>query len=319
MKKVLFILLFVSVFLLALSFFLGDKDYFLSTPRTQELKETSLIFVGDIMLSRQIGKIMERENNWFLPFELVAEELKSADIVFGNLESVISDKGSDLGRTYSFRADPKTMQGLLYSNFSIVSVANNHSFDWGDSAFLDSIERLKKNNILPVGGGVSREDSRQPVFIEKNGTKFAFLAYSEFAETFTGKSFTASIKEEYLKEDIQKAKTAGSHIVIVSFHWGEEYKTSSNDFQKHFGRKAIDFGADLVIGHHPHSVQEIENYKNGIIAYSLGNFVFDQNFSEETREGLVLKVLVRDKKVSQATSIPVRFNQNFQPYFAENL
>lgn len=321
MKKFLIVVVFLALTAFVFSFFIGDRSSFTANIKeTQNRnKEVSVVFVGDIMLSRQIGKLMQVENNWFMPFELVAEDLKNTDIVFGNLESVISDKGKDSGAVYSFRADPRSLEGLLYANFSVVSVANNHSFDWGDSAFLDSIQRLKNSGILPIGGGVNRENARDPVFIEKEGIKFAFLAYSEFAETFTEESFTAPIKEEFLEEDIKKTEIAGADIIIVSFHWGEEYKEESNDFQKYFGRRAIDFGADLVIGHHPHSVQEIENYKNGIIAYSLGNFVFDQNFSEATRKGLILKAVFRDKKISETTPILVKFNKNFQPYFAENL
>jgi len=315
MKKFLVTVVCLIAIIFVVSFFVEDSNLFVSNFKNKEPEEISLIFVGDIMLSRQIGKLMQLENNWFMPFELVAEEFKKADIVFGNLESVISDKGVDLGGVYSFRADPKAIEGLLHSKFSIVSVANNHSFDWGDEAFLDSIYRLKKENILPVGGGASRNEARKPVFIEKKGTKFSFLAYSEFAETFTNKSFVAPIKEEFLREDINKAKAVGADIVIVSFHWGEEYKENSNEFQKYFGRKAIEFGADLVIGHHPHSIQEIENYKNGVIVYSLGNFVFDQNFSEATRKGLVLKIVVKDSKIQKVSTEIVNFNKKFQPYF----
>ncbi len=101
---------------------------------------------------------------------------------------------------------------------------------------------------------------------------------------------------------------------MISFHWGNEYEIHHNSFQENLAHVAIDAGANLVVGHHPHVIQEIEKYKDGYIAYSLGNFVFDQNFSEDTKSGLLLSVTLKNKKIEQVTSEKVNFNSSYQPF-----
>lgn len=105
-------------------------------------------------------------------------------------------------------------------------------------------------------------------------------------------------------------------MVIVSFHFGEEYQSKSNSIQKFWAKLAIDSGADLVIGHHPHVIQEIEKYKGKYIAYSLGNFVFDQGFSQETMRGLLLKVIIENGKIKEVIPIEIKINKFFQPEIA---
>ena len=117
-------------------------------------------------------KRQHKHQNWKWPFLKIADVLQQADLVFANLESVISDKGTNQGSIYSFRADPKTLEGLTYAGFDVLSVANNHSFDYGQEAFLDSIESIKRAAIAPVGF------NHEPVVVEVQGTKVGFLAYT---------------------------------------------------------------------------------------------------------------------------------------------
>ncbi|OGZ38921.1 MAG: AmmeMemoRadiSam system protein B [Candidatus Portnoybacteria bacterium RIFCSPLOWO2_01_FULL_43_11] len=278
---------------------------------------STLMFVGDIMLSRSVGEKMKKENNWRWPFLEIADYLKEADLVFGNLEGPISDKGKKTNGDFSFRADPKAIEGLKYAGFNILSVANNHIGDWGKEAMEDTFKILKENNIGYIGGGHNKQEARS--FITQkldNGTKIAFLAYtnlvSRYWEAKDNISGIAWLDEKQMKEDIEKAKKQ-SDIIAVSMHFGEEYNIYHNKVQQFFARTAIDNGADLVIGHHPHVIQEIEKYKEGYIAYSLGNFVFDQLFSQETTQGLILKVLVEDKKIKDLEPVKIKISNSFQP------
>lgn len=316
MKKFLLIVICVFLVGLTLSFFVEDKNFFVANIKSPEREDISLIFVGDIMLSRHIGKVMKEKDDWIFPFREIAEELQSADILFGNLEGMISDKGEDGGGIYSFRADPRAIEGLTFAGFDVLSVANNHSFDWGGEAILDSIERLNQAGIHTVGGGKNIEEAWAPVILEKNGTVFAFFAFSEFFGGLkVGRAEIAEIDIERIKRAISNAKNErGADIVILSVHWGEEYKTVSNDFQRDIARRAILAGANIVVGHHPHVIQEIEEYEGGLIVYSLGNFIFDQNFSEDTRKGLMLKVLFNGGEIIEVLPIEIRFNSFFQPY-----
>ncbi len=288
----------------------------ISAKRAEDSK--IIIFaVGDIMLDRGVEYEIEKEgnNDFKFPFLKIADYLKKADILFGNLESVISDKGVKVGSIYSFRAKPEAIDGLTYAGFDIVSVANNHIFDYSREAMEDNFKRLKEVGINYVGGGFNEKEIRAGITEEIKDTKITFLGYANKGSEYWQATETRSgigWLDERIEDDIKKAKEK-SDLVIVSFHWGEEYQRQPNEEQKYFAHLAINSGADLVIGHHPHVIQPIEKYKDGWIAYSLGNFVFDQGFSEETMEGLLLKVIIEDKKMKEISSKKIEISDFFQP------
>jgi len=287
-------------------------------PLEKKVGSVTLIFVGDIMLDRGVELMVEKygQGDFKFPFFKIANDLKEADILFGNLEGPISDKGKKVGSKYSFRANPKAIEGLKYAGFDILSVANNHIFDYGREAMEDNFKRLKEARIDYVGGGFNENEAYLPLIKEIGKTKIAFLAYTNLgSKNWAAKkdrSGIAWLEKKRLIEDVKEAKKLAD-IVVVSFHFGDEYQLKSNSEQKFFSRLAIDSGADLVIGHHPHVAQEIEKYKDGYIAYSLGNFVFDQGFSKETMEGLLLKVLVENDKIREIIPIEIKINKFFQP------
>ncbi len=264
------------------------------------------------MLDRGVLHQAEKRADPALPFRKIKDDLQ-ADILFGNLESVISDKGFDQGGPYSFRAPPKMIEGLTLAGFDVLSIANNHSFDWTVDALVDTKERLKSEEIVPVGGGL---EAYSPKVVKKKGYKFAFIAHTAIGspgwastETIPG---VAWYSEEKLKEAIEEVK-GEVDLIIFSIHYGTEYQTEPNQNQIDISKGAIDAGVDLVIGHHPHVVQPVEIYKDKIIAYSLGNFIFDQDFSEETMEGLILEVVVSNGKIVGYEKIETKMNSYFQP------
>lgn len=281
-----------------------------------------LLFTGDMMLDRGVEMAVNKygQGDWEFPFLKIADYLKKADVLFGNLEGPISDKGVKVGSIYSFRAAPEVIKGLTYAGFDILSVANNHILDYAREAMEDTFLRLREANINYVGGGFNRKEARSPIIKEIRGTKIAYLAYtnagSKYWQAGENNAGIAWLDEE-IADDIKTAREKAD-VVIVSMHFGDEYQILPNENQKYFAHLAIDSGADLVIGHHPHAVQEIEKYKERYIAYSLGNFIFDQGFSEETMKGLLLEVLVRGGKIKEVIPINVRINNNFQPEIAEN-
>jgi len=285
--------------------------------KTEDSKIT-IFAVGDIMLDRGVEYEVKKEGNgdFKFPFLRIADYLKRADILFGNLESVISDKGAKVGSIYSFRAEPEAINGLTYAGLDILSVANNHIFDYGREAMEDSFQRLKTAGIDYVGGGFNEEEVRSGIVKEVRGTKITFLAYTNRgSENWQASKNSSGIGwlDERIKGDIKKAKEK-SDLVIVSFHWGEEYQNQPNKEQRYFAQLAIDSGADLVIGHHPHVVQPVEKYKNSWIAYSLGNFVFDQSFSEKTMKGFLLEVIIENKKIKEINPKEIKISKYFQPY-----
>lgn len=290
----------------------------ISIPFKKKTEPITLMFVGDIMFDRGTEWMVNKhgKGDFKFLFLKIADDLNKADILFGNLESIISDKGTKVGSIHSFRADSKAIQGLTFAGFDILSVANNHIFDYGREAMEDSFKRLKEANIDYAGGGFNEKEAHSSMIKEVSDTKIAFLAYNNLGSKHWkaegDRSGIAWLEKERLAEDIREAKRYAD-IIIVSMHFGQEYQSKSNSEQKFFAHLAIDSGTDLVVGHHPHVVQEVEEYKEGYIAYSLGNFIFDQGFSKETMQGLLLKVIVEDNRIKEVSSINIKINKFFQP------
>jgi D-alanyl-D-alanine carboxypeptidase len=289
----------------------------LELPAVRDPDYVTLTFLGDMMLDRGVeSSVMKNFGGDYSELFAHLEELKDSDIVFANLEGPASDKGEDLGNLYSFRMHPWIIPALKSAGIDIVSVANNHAGDWGREAFVDTLLRLRENEILYAGGG-TKEEIKQPTIIEKYDMKIGFLAFSDvgpsWMEATNSKVGVALAYNPQLEEIISNAANQVDHLV-VSFHWGEEYKEIHNSRQEELAHKVIDAGATLVIGHHPHVAQDTEKYKNGYIAYSLGNFIFDQYFSKETMQGMMLQVKIHRDKSLKVQKNTVKLNKIFQPY-----
>jgi len=301
-----------------------------SSVSTTESINYTLLFVGDVMLSRGIGAIIDHKQNPSYPFLLIDSATRAVDLAFANLENPISTGGKNQGSEYSFRADPESaILALQYAGFDVVNLANNHIWDYGSQAALDTMKYLREAGIGYVGFGRNYEEANSPVIKKVGENRIAFLGYTEFYSSSLWADDQLGLSEfeqDKIAQRVSEIKKAGqADIVVVSFHWGEEYKSSANDTQRLIAHALVDAGADLVIGHHPHVAQEVERYevpvsasglvgRVGYIAYSLGNFVFDQNFSPETRRGLMLSVTIKDGKVLMADSIEIGFSKEYQPY-----
>ena len=349
MKKILPWLILVIFATLAAAFSLTEiyrlpKSIDYSEPITSGMRESgmkenrtiTMTLVGDIMLNRGVEYMVGKEGDgdYSFPFLKIVEDLKGTKLLFGNLEGPISDKGTKVGSIYSFRAEPKVIEGLTFAGFDVISLANNHAFDYGREALEDTFLKLKTAGIDEhsfistrrsarvidyVGAGFNQSEAYSPVIKEIQGTKIGFLAYTNLGpETWKAterNSGIAWINEndfEKIKKDIENAKSQAD-ILIVSLHAGEEYAAEPTQFQIEFSKVAIDAGADLVIGHHPHVVQKSEKYKDKWIFYSLGNFVFDQSFSQETMKGEILEILIKDGKINELIPKKIEINNYFQP------
>ncbi|HTP57123.1 MAG TPA: CapA family protein [Candidatus Paceibacterota bacterium] len=252
-----------------------------------------LVFVGDVMLSRSVGAEMVRRDDWTWPFEHIASVTAGADLTFGNLETPISLRGTVQGCGYCFRTDPRAVQGLVFAGFDVMSVANNHANDYGPVAHADTVAILASASIGAAEPG-------RPVIRDIRGTRVAFLAYSY------------PLNETRITSDIAAIR-ASADVVVVSMHDGIEYQRTHDAEQERVYHAAVDAGADLVVGSHPHVVQELERYHDRWIAYSLGNFVFDQNFSSDTMHGMLLDVTVTGGHITGVASRSVTISSLYQP------
>jgi poly-gamma-glutamate synthesis protein (capsule biosynthesis protein) len=270
------------------------------------------------MLSRAVGSRMETQKDWSLPFRLIADTLRSADLRYCNLECPVSDRGRNLHHLYSFRADPRAIEGLKATGFDVVSQANNHAYDWGPEALLDSLERLRAAGIRPVGAGQNILAAHYPLLVNVGSLRIAFLAYVNVdpkeAAAGVDRPGVAWLDPAQALEDIRFARPLAD-LVIVCPHWGVEYALKPSRDQVALAHQMIDAGADMIVGSHPHVVQPLENYHDHWIAYSLGNFIFDQQ-NPTTHRGLMLKAAVRDKRIINVSPLAIDINSSYQATLA---
>lgn len=284
-------------------------------------KDVSLIAVGDVMLSRGVAKKIEKNGEDY-PFLEVKDYLKSGDIVFANLETPITEGRIIKPGEMFFRSEPALAQKLKDNNFSIVSLANNHTGNFGTHGLEQTFKYLKEAGIQYAGAGENIDEANASAIIKVNGFSLAFLAYDDI--DFTPAEYGAAEEKPgiafFYKDKITAALATAkkeADFVIVSMHFGNEYQDLPSDKQKELAHFAVDSGADLIIGHHPHVVQPIEEYKGKYIFYSLGNFIFDQMWSEETRQGIAIKIIFNKDGIKIQELKPFLINDYCQPSFLD--
>lgn len=283
----------------------------------EEERKATLLFGGDVMFARGIEQVMRSRDDYRYHFREIQNIITSADLAIVNLESPISSRGQNIGSKYSFRADPQSINSLVFAGIDVVTLANNHAGDYGQEALTDTLKILSGVGISATGAGATMEQVRMPLIMEANKLKVAFLGATSLSPAWLTRADSApavaSLDERSIIEGITVALAQGADLVIILLHWGNEYETKHNKAQETLAHKLIDAGATMVIGHHPHVVQEVERYKNGLIAYSLGNFIFDQNFSTDTHHGLLLKVTVNKDSILNVSEIPIYFGEGYRP------
>jgi poly-gamma-glutamate synthesis protein (capsule biosynthesis protein) len=285
----------------------------------QQEKENiyTIIAGGDIMMDRGVeGRIKKLGEDYNFSFDLIRADLEKADYVFANLEGSISDVGADTGKPYSFRFEPEVAGALAGGSIDGVSLANNHMLDWGRASLCETTKHLDIVGIDYVGGGCNSEIAERPLIKQFGNTFIGFLAYTEFYKGAHAVGETPGMSEYDLEKIAERISDLEKEvdIVIVSMHWGAEYKDRATAAQVSIGQKIIDMGADVIIGHHPHVDQEIERYGDGWIIYSLGNFIFDQSWSKNTMEGILAEIRIQNGKVYDVRPIPIQLNENYQPF-----
>ena len=280
--------------------------------------EISVVCVGDIMLAGNAEPVIEWHGVDY-PFDETRAILQGADLAIGNLEMPIAVTGEPVPeKEYTFLGQPKVAEGLANAGFDVLALANNHMGDYGDVALLETLEILTANQLKYCGAGPDLETARQPAIVEVKDKQIAVLAYSNTFpfEYFADEADPGTVrgKAEYFIPDIKAAKK-WADLVIVSFHWSGELVTEPREYQELFGRKAIDVGADLVFGHHPHILQGVEVYRGRLIAYSLGNFAFG-SYSKNVQTSGILRVTFQAGEMKRAEIVPINVSNHevvFQP------
>ena len=275
-----------------------------------------LVAVGDIMLSRYVAQKIREHANPGYPLANVGQFLQGGDVTFGNLENPITPGRDIKVPEMILRADPYMASALKDAGFDILSLANNHLPDFGARGVLDTMQHLEDADIKHIGAGKC-EEAYTPKYIEINGLKLAFLAFTDpdiapACYSANDSAGTAALDAEKMNIAIAKA-AKNADFTVVYLHVGTEYAPKPDKNQIYYSRLAIDAGADLVLGSHPHVVQSIEIYKGRYILHSLGNFIFDQLWSRETREGVIASIYINKKGIERIEFLPVYINDDTQP------
>jgi poly-gamma-glutamate synthesis protein (capsule biosynthesis protein) len=250
-----------------------------------------LIFGGDVMLSRWVWRIAAEKNDPAWPFRRIAADFARADIAFVNLESPFASSGPYFQDRMVFRTHSAMAEGLALAGIDVVSTANNHVRDAAGHGIEETLRVLDLHGIAASGTGRTAAEARQGAILERNGVRFGFVSF-----TFDQRNGNhpdddprvAMLGADTVREGVE-CMLPRADAVIVSMHAGWEYQPQPNTLQRAMARAAIDAGASMVIGHHPHVVQPLEMYQDKPIFYSLGNLVFDQFRRADTQLGLVVE------------------------------
>lgn len=281
-----------------------------------------IALVGDICFGDHyfccgfgVNSVVDKYGSSYL-FEHVGEELAKHDIVFGNLETVLSTFNSKNYKLSSLqmRGHPKAVEGLKKAGFSILAIANNHIMQHGREAVNETMEVLKKNGIGFCGIASEHNIYPDSNIIMKKGIKVCFLGYNQHPQQyFVDEPMYTKFKLQKAIRDVKVYKQLAD-VIIISLHWGDEFIEMPSPEQQVMAHNLIDCGANVIWGHHPHVVQSIEKYKHGYIFYSSGNFVCDMIWSQRTSQSFIASIdyHITNAKLSY-TIIPTRNNRHYQP------
>jgi poly-gamma-glutamate synthesis protein (capsule biosynthesis protein) len=268
-----------------------------ATPRAlaQPVSEVTLVFVGDIMLDELPGETIAQGED---PFAAFAPLLDGADLAMGNLECAVAEGGKAVDKQFAFRAHPRVLD-VVARHFGAISLANNHSADFGAAGLLQTMDRLRAAHIPFFGAGKNLSEAHQPLMVDRKGVRVALLGYNEYQprwfEAGPSTPGVAWSEDEQILRDMRTARAAGAHIVIPVIHWGWEHESLPCARQRQLARVLVDAGADAVVGGHPHVTQGAEVYRGKPIVYSLGNFLFNGFQSQAANTGWLLH-LILDKR-----------------------
>lgn len=243
--------------------------------------------------------------------------ISSADIALANMEESAPDRFTFHRHGTVFTGNPALLAGVARAGIDVASCASTHIGDGGRAGILQTVASMKRYGIAAFGCGVNLAAARRPAMFTIDGTTVAILGYDGISAKYYGATATtigdAPLDGDYIKADVAAARAAGAQVVIVYPHWGTEYTFGPTALQQRLAHLAIDAGADIVIGNHPHWVQSVEVYKGKPIWYALGNFTFDQSWSEPTLEGISLELTFRGPTLVQARMIPHILVDSVQP------
>jgi poly-gamma-glutamate synthesis protein (capsule biosynthesis protein) len=310
------ILLIILVILVVIAVWFTVFNPGTSVVNVEHKENASIAVTGDVMFARNMPGVLSMDSS---PFEGVSDVISNVDLLLINFENAATTSGNAVKGDVPLSCDPSYVPLAKANNNTVASLANNHAFDYGIDGMHDTLSYLKDAGITPIGAGDTEEAAHQPVVKDINGRKVTILNYMDsnnFAEySYDVMPYANGSNPGYSAYDSQDAqKQIGenndSDLIVAYLHFGNEYSNSPNEDQIRIAHELIDYGADVVIGSHPHVTQGIEMYNGKPIFYSLGNFIFDQS-NEATHSAYFVKINLIDDK-GECTVYPI-YISNYLP------
>lgn len=268
-------------------------------PVDESLDKVVVILGGDVMLGRTVEITAKQQKDTRYPFLAIADEVRKADIAYVNLENPVLPNCPPHESGFIFCANPEMTEGLVFAEVDIVSLANNHTRNYGQKGIDETVRILNKKGIAQTGLG-------ELIVLDKKGVRFGFLAFDLTSRKLTEDDLSL-IRESNPKVD----------VLIVAPHWGVEYTQKPQEYQRGWARQMVTAGADIISGAHPHWVQDTEYIDGKPVYYSLGNLIFDQMWSEPTKKGVIVRLTFEDKKLAKEEFLPTYMKNWAQPELYE--
>ncbi len=283
--------------------------------------------VGDIMLGRGVAEAARGTGDLTPALRPMQRRLASADLTVGNLESTLSRAGAPTQGGDSFAVDPRVTRGLRDAGFDALDLANNHLGDFGPRALVQTVRRLRAGGLQTFGAGADSRQAWQPAVVDRAGVRFGFLGFNAIGETpevgpgspgavsVSMPPRTGPLDRGELRRFLDAVRRLDGRVdvVVVFPHWGTQYTNVPEPVQRKVARRLVSAGADLVAGGHPHWVQGAEMVRDRLVVHSLGNFVFDMDFSDQTQRGLLLELTYWGEDLKAARFVPYRMDARFAP------
>lgn len=303
----------------------SDKQISADIPKPQEAaeppKQVTLALVGDILMDSWVATEIKNKGVDY-PWVQVKDVLSGADLAIGNLESSVGVGGTPIrGKSFTFRARPETLQGVVNAGIDVVSLANNHVLDYGITAFAETLSNLEKYKIAKVGGGRNVYEALSPTIQERNGLKIGVLSFSRvipYPNWVAGANQPGVANGWDNKLVLETIKKVDSKVdvLVVAIHWGTELADYPASDQTNLAQAMVDSGADVILGHHPHCLQGVAVYKNKPILYSVGNFVFTSS-SVKARTGAIGVITMDKIGLKDLQILPTRLDRG-QPQLLQD-
>jgi poly-gamma-glutamate capsule biosynthesis protein CapA/YwtB (metallophosphatase superfamily) len=291
---------------------------------------TAIAF-GDVLTSRTVDRKMVAAGDFRSPWRAVGQALAEADLAFGNFEGTIAQNAQPRAGGTSFVSRVGVIEGFTFAGIDFLSLANNHVGDFGARTLIETRTLIRKAGIATAGAGADEAEAREPAILERHGVRFAFVSFNAIvgppvatAEDPGAVWIHMAPWNPFRRSELDKVAATvreakqKADVVIVYPHWGQEYTAKPNADQVRVAHALIDAGADMIIATHPHWVQGAEIYKGRLIAYSLGNFVFDQTWSTETEQGAALELVFWGPRLVGASFVPVQIEDAHRPRFLDD-